>query len=75
MILYVGEIWWNMTWLEKWWKNGQPIVNIPRTQDPCTIQKYKNGLGVGYQSINVYLLPHDDQNTSPLGDNCISGER
>lgn len=49
MILYVGEIWWNMTWLEKWWKNGQPIVNIPGTQDPCTIQKYKNGLGVGYQ--------------------------
>ena len=49
MILYVGEIWWNMTWLEKWWKNGQQIVNIPGTQDPCTIQKYKNGLGVGYQ--------------------------
>ena len=75
MILYVAEIWWNMTWLEKWWKNGRPIVNISGTQDPYTIQKYKNGLGVGYQSINVYLLPHDDQNTSPLGDNCISAER
>ena len=43
-------------------------------QDLFTIQKYKNGLGVGYQSINVYLLPHDDQNTSPVGGNCFSWE-
>ena len=55
------------------YKNVQPIVNIPEMQDPFTIQKYKNGLGVGYQSI-VYLLPHDDQNTSPVGGNCFSGE-
>ena len=57
------------------YKNGQPIVNIPGTQDSFTIQKYKNDLGVGYQSINVYLLPHNDQNTSPLRGNCFSEER
>ena len=56
------------------YKNVQPILNICEMQDLFTIQKYKNGLGVGYQSINVYLLPHDDQNTSPVGGNCFSGE-
>ena len=55
------------------YKNGQPIVNIPGTQHPFTMQKYKNDLGVGYQSINVYLLLHDDQNTNPLGGNYFSG--
>ena len=56
-------------------KNGQPIVNITGTQDPFTIQKCKNDLGVGYQSINVYLLTHDDENTSPMEGNSFSGER
>ena len=56
------------------YKNGQPIANIPGTQDHSTIQKCKDDLGVSYQSI-VYLLPHDDENTGPLDGNSFPGER
>ena len=40
------------------YKSGEIIENIPGTEIPFTIEKYKADLGVGYQNIHVYLMLH-----------------
>ena len=54
------------------YKNGELARHIPGTNTPFILRDYKEDLGVGYNSISLYLLPYE--NMDFLYDNSIEDE-
>ncbi|XP_059183628.1 G2/M phase-specific E3 ubiquitin-protein ligase-like isoform X2 [Centropristis striata] len=44
--------------------DGRQVINIPGTDDPFTVQKYKEALGKAYQKITLYICTAEDFETS-----------
>ncbi len=44
--------------------DGRQVKNIPGTDDPFTVQKYKEAIGKSYQKITLYICTAEDFETS-----------
>ncbi|XP_055009244.1 G2/M phase-specific E3 ubiquitin-protein ligase-like isoform X1 [Boleophthalmus pectinirostris] len=49
--------------------DGRQVRNIPGTNDPFTVQKYKEAIGKAYQRITLYICTAEDFETS-----CYTGQ-
>ena len=43
--------------------DGRQVVNIPGTDDPFTVQKYKEAIGKAYQKITLYICTAENFET------------
>ncbi|KAM3623428.1 uncharacterized protein V6R79_011030 [Siganus canaliculatus] len=48
--------------------DGRQVTNIPGTDEPFTVQKYKDAIGKAYQKITLYICTAEDFETS-----CYTG--
>ncbi|XP_051809340.1 uncharacterized protein LOC127535413 isoform X2 [Acanthochromis polyacanthus] len=49
--------------------DGRQVTNIPGTDEPFTVQKYKDAIGKAYQKITLYICTAEDFETS-----CCTGQ-